>query len=352
MNAPFYFSNFIGRSGLVAAAVAVAAIATGVASAETSGQVNLYSARHYDVDQQIYDAFTEKTGIEVRVLEGSSDQLVERIEREGIASPADVLITVDAGRLWRAEQASVLQPVESDVLAERIPDHLRHPEGLWFGFSQRMRLIYIDPERVDPDLVTTYEDLARPELEGKVCIRSSNNIYNQSLLASMIEIHGVDGAEQWAEDLVGNLARQPQGGDTDQIRGVAAGECDVAVANHYYYLRLANSDDPADRAVAEKVQVVFPNQDGRGAHVNIGGAGVVDNAPNRDNAVAFLEYLASPTAQEVFARANYEYPVTENVQRHEALAEWGDVKLDELGIDALGRNNPEAVRVADRAGWR
>lgn len=315
-------------------------------------QVNLYSARHYDVDQQLYDEFTERTGIEVRVLEGSSDQLVERIQREGIASPADVLITVDAGRLWRAEEAGVLQSVESALLEERIPEYLRHPDGLWFGFSQRMRLIYINPDRVDPALVKTYEDLARPELEGKVCIRSSNNIYNQSLLASMIEIHGTEGAQQWAQGLVGNLARQPQGGDTDQIRGVAAGECDVAVANHYYYLRLANSDDPADREVADNVQVVFPNQDGRGAHINIGGAGVVANAPNRDNAVKFLEYLASDSAQELFAKANYEYPVTKDVQRHEALAEWGDVKLDQLGIDALGRNNPEAVRVADRAGWR
>ena len=314
--------------------------------------VNLYSARHYDVDQQLYDDFTEKTGIEVRVLEGRSDQLVERIRREGIASPADVLITVDAGRLWRAEQAGVLQPVESEVLDERIPEYLHHPDGLWYGFSQRMRLIYINPDRVDPALVKTYEDLARPELEGKICIRSSNNIYNQSLLASMIEIRGLEGAEQWAEGLVRNLAREPQGGDTDQIRGVAAGECDVAVANHYYYLRLAASDDPADREVTEKVDVVFPNQDGRGVHVNISGAGVVKNAPNQENAVKFLEYLASEDAQEVFAKANYEYPVTEDVQRHEALAEWGDVKLDQLNIDALGRNNPEAVRVADRAGWR
>jgi len=339
----------IDRMGVLCRLAIVTMLLSTGAMAQT---VNLYSARHYDVDQQLYDGFTEKTGIEVQVLEGSSDQLVERIQREGIASPADVLITVDAGRLWRAEQADVLQSVESEVLEARVPQYLRHPDGLWFGFSQRMRLIYLNPDRVDPALVSTYEDLARPELEGKVCIRSSNNIYNQSLLASMIEIHGSEGAEQWARGLVRNLAREPQGGDTDQIRGVAAGECDVAVANHYYYLRLANSDDPADREVAENVTVVFPNQDGRGVHVNIGGAGVVKNAPNRESAVKFLEYLASEEAQELFAKANYEYPVTEDVQRHEALQEWGDVKLDQLNIDALGRNNPEAVRVADRAGWR
>ena len=327
----------------------VAMLLSTAAAAQT---VNLYSARHYDVDQQLYDGFTAKTGIEVQVLEGSSDQLVERIRREGIASPADVLITVDAGRLWRAEQAGVLQSVESEMLEKRVPQYLRHPDGLWFGFSQRLRLIYVNPDKVDPEMVSTYEDLARPELEGKICIRSSNNIYNQSLLASMIEIHGSEGAEQWARGLVRNLARQPQGGDTDQIRGVAAGECDVAVANHYYYLRLAASDDPADREVADSVKVVFPNQDGRGAHVNISGAGVVSNAPNRESAVKFLEYLASDEAQELFAKANFEYPVTEDVQRHEALAEWSEVKLDQLNIDALGRNNPEAVRVADRADWR
>ena len=324
-------------------------LSTAAAAAET---VNIYSARHYDSDQELHEAFTAETGIEVSVLEGGSDMLVERIQREGIASPADVLITVDAGRLWRAVQAGALQEIESDVLNERIPAHLRDPDGRWYGYSQRMRLIYYNPERIDPEMVSTYEDLARPELEGKVCIRSSNNIYNQSLLASMIEIHGMEGAEQWAEGLVGNLARQPQGGDTDQIRGVAAGECDVAVANHYYYLRLENSDDPPDREVAEKVAVMLPNQDGRGVHVNIGGAGVVKNAPHRDNAIRFLEFLASDEAQEIFARANYEYPVTEGVDRHEDLAEWGDVKLDTLNMDALGENNPYAVRIADRVGWR
>jgi len=341
------FKSIIRMSGFCWLAVAL--LFSTVAVADT---VNVYSARHYDSDQELYDAFTIETGIEVSVLEGDSDMLVERIQREGIASPADVLITVDAGRLWRAVQAGALQEVESDVLEERIPAHLRHPDGYWYGYSQRMRLIYYNPERIDPEMVATYEDLAKPELEGKICIRSSNNIYNQSLLASMVEIHGVEGAEQWAQGLVNNLARQPQGGDTDQIRGVAAGECDVAVANHYYYMRLADSDDPADREVADKVAVMLPNQDGRGVHVNIGGAGVVKHAPHRDNAIRFLEFLASEEAQEIFARANYEYPVTEGVERHEALAEWGDVKLDELNMDALGSNNPDAVRIADRVGWR
>jgi len=336
------------RTPAVVIAVAFALIAAPVAAE----QVNVYSARHYDVDQLIYDAFTDQTGIEVRVLEGSSDQLVERIEREGPASPADVVITVDAGRLWRAEQAGIFQPVSSAVLERRIPAHLRHPDGLWFGFSQRMRLIYYSPERFDAGAIATYEDLADPALEGRICIRSSNNIYNQSLLASIIEAHGKAAAEEWAAGLVANLARPPQGGDTDQLRGIAAGECDVAVANHYYYLRLLDSDQADDRAVAASVGVIFPNQDGRGVHVNIGGAGVVANAPNRANAVRLLEFLASDEAQRLFAGGNYEYPAVDGVARHESLERWGQPTFDTVSVSALGRNNPEAVRIADRVGWR
>lgn len=314
--------------------------------------VNVYSARHYDVDQMLYDAFTEETGIEVQVLEGSSDQLVERIRREGMASPADVLVTVDAGRLWRAEDAGILQPVDSEFLNDRIPAYLRHPEGLWFGLSQRVRVIFYSPERFDPSLVSSYEDLTRPELEGRICIRSSNNIYNQSLLASIIEAHGAEAAEEWARGVVANLARSPEGGDTDQIRAVAAGECDVAVGNQYYYLRLVNSDDPADRAVAQQVSLIIPNQDGRGVHVNVGGAGVVAGAPNRENAVRFLEFLASDQAQSLFANETYEFPVVDGVEKHPTLDALGEMKFDQLGMDVLGRTNPEAVRVFDRAGWR
>ncbi|TQE97310.1 MAG: extracellular solute-binding protein [Spiribacter salinus] len=314
--------------------------------------VNVYSARHYDVDQMLYDAFTEETGIEVQVLEGSSDQLVERIRREGVASPADVLVTVDAGRLWRAEDAGILQPLESEFLNDRIPEYLRHPDGLWFGLSQRVRVIYYSPERFDPSLVSSYEDLTRPELEGRICIRSSNNIYNQSLMASIIEAHGAEAAEEWARGVVANMARSPEGGDTDQIRAVAAGECDVAVGNQYYYLRLVNSDDPADRAVAQQVSLIIPNQEGRGVHVNVGGAGVVAGAPNRENAVRFLEFLASDQAQELFANETYEFPVVDGVEKHPTLEALGEMKFDELGMDVLGRTNPEAVRVFDRAGWR
>ncbi|MCE8031189.1 Fe(3+) ABC transporter substrate-binding protein [Halomonas daqingensis] len=332
----------------LAAMLAGSAFATTVAADE----VNLYSARHYDVDEQLYQAFTDETGIKVNLLEGDSDQLIDRIKREGIASPADVMITVDAGRLWRAEQEGIFQAIESDVLAERLPDSMRQPEGKWFGFSQRVRAIFYNPENVDPSEITSYEDLTDPRWVGEVCIRSSNNIYNQSLLAAMIDHHGAEEAEAWAQGIVNNLARQPEGGDTDQIRAVAAGECDLAVANHYYYVRLLNSDSEADRNVAESVGILFPNQDDRGIHVNVGGAGVVATSPNRENAIRFLEFLSSDTAQEIFAAGNFEYPVVDGVNMDETLKAWGELHKDDLNISVLGENNPEAIRIFDRVGWR
>ncbi|WP_163648151.1 Fe(3+) ABC transporter substrate-binding protein [Modicisalibacter sp. 'Wilcox'] len=335
-------------------AVPLAVLAAGLTAAGTASaeEVNIYSARHYDSDQALYDAFTEKTGIDVNVLQGSSDQLIERIKREGKASPADVMITVDAGRLWRAEEEGIFQSVDSKVLDERLPATVRQPDGKWFGFSQRVRAIFYDPQDVDPANLKTYEDLADPRFKGELCIRSSNNIYNQSLLASIIAHDGKEKAEQWAQGVVDNMARDPEGGDTDQILGVASGECDIAVANHYYYARLLESDNPDDRAAAKKVQILFPNQDGRGAHVNIGGAGVVRDAPHRENAVRFLEFLASDEAQALFVKGNHEYPVVDGVAKDPVLESWGDFKRDDLNVSALGENNPEAIRIFDRVGWR
>ncbi|WP_442488683.1 Fe(3+) ABC transporter substrate-binding protein [Halomonas litopenaei] len=333
----------------LAIAIALAG-ASGLAYAD--GSVNVYSARHYDSDQAMYDAFTEQTGIEVNVLQGDSDQLIQRIKREGEASPADIMMTVDAGRLWRAEEEGIFAPVDSEVLNERLPESMRHPEGDWFGFSQRVRAIFYNPETIEPEQVDSYEKLADPSLKGKICIRSSNNIYNQSLLASMVEHHGVEGAEEWAQGVVDNMARDPEGGDRDQIKGVASGECDVAVANHYYYVRLLTSDDADEREAAESVQILFPNQDDRGAHVNVGGAGLVKGAPNHDNAVTFLEFLASDEAQELFAVGNHEFPVVEGVAVDEVLGSWGEFKKDEVNVSVLGENNPEAVKIFDRVGWR
>ncbi|AVI62358.1 Fe(3+) ABC transporter substrate-binding protein [Halomonas sp. GFAJ-1] len=334
--------------------VSVAAIMAGAAFASSTlaNEVNIYSARHYDSDEILYSAFTEETGIKVNVLEGDSDQLMQRMRREGIASPADVMLTVDAGRLWRAEQDGLFQAVDSEELNERIPESMRHPEGKWFGFSQRARVIFYNRENFDPSDVASYEDLADPQFEGQVCIRSSNNIYNQSLLASMIEHHGAEGAEEWAKGIVSNLARSPEGGDTDQILGVASGECDLAIANHYYYVRLLHSDSESDREAARKVGVIFPNQDDRGTHINVGGAGLVANAQNAENGIRFLEFLASESAQEVLAERNYEFPVVGGIKKNPVLESWGDFAKDDINISILGENNPEAIRIFDRVDWR
>lgn len=314
--------------------------------------VNVYSARHYDTDVQLYDAFSEATGIEVNIIEAGADELIERIQSEGANSPADVIITVDAGRLWRAEQAGILAPIDSGILEAAIPENLRHPEGYWFGLAQRIRGIVYNADAVDPSEITTYEALADDQWNDRVCIRSSSNIYNQSLVASLIENVGVEATEEWATDLVDNFARSPQGGDTDQIRAVAAGECDVAVVNHYYLARLIASADAADQEVADAVGFVFPNQDGRGAHANISGAGVVATAPNHDNAVALVEFLTTAEAQQIFAEGNHEFPVVAGVTASPIAQSFGPFEVDPVNVSVYGSNNPEAVRLMDRAGWR
>lgn len=314
--------------------------------------VNVYSARHYDIDDELYDSFTEQTGIEVNVIEGDSDELLERIQNEGENSPADVFITVDAGRLWRAEEAGIFQPAESSVLEEEIPTNLQHPDNLWFGLTKRARVLVYNTDNVDPAELSTYEALAEPEWEDRVCVRSSSNIYNQSLVGSIIETDGEAAAEEWAKGLVNNFAREPEGGDTDQIKAVAAGQCDVAIVNHYYWARMAKSDSAEDQEIIENTAIFFPNQEGRGTHVNISGAGVVATAPHPENAVAFLEFLVSPEAQAVFAQGNNEYPVVTGVDIDPIVAELGEFKVDEVNVSAYGRNNPEVIKIVDRAGWK
>ncbi|HET8726419.1 MAG TPA: Fe(3+) ABC transporter substrate-binding protein [Alphaproteobacteria bacterium] len=335
------------------AATAIGLFVAGAAfAAAAQEEVNVYSARHYDTDLQLYDRFTEETGIEVNLIEAESDELIQRIVTEGENSPADILMTVDAGRLWRAVDAGVFQPTDSEVLESRIPSSLRHPDGLWFGLSKRARVILYNKETGAPEGLDTYEDLADPAYDDMLCIRSSSNIYNQSLMGSIIAAHGAEEAEEWAKGVVENMAREPEGGDTDQINAVAAGLCDIAVANTYYLARLVASDDPEDRAIGEKIGVIFPNQDDRGTHVNISGAGVVATAPNRENAVRFLEYLTSDEAQKIFAEGNNEYPVVEGVEMSPVIAGWGPFKQDELNAAVFGENNPQALMIMDRAGWQ
>ena len=313
--------------------------------------LNLYTSRHYQTDEALYDNFTKKTGIKVNRIEAGEDALLERLRQEGSRSPADVLVTVDAGRLWRAEQAGLLQPVKSKALEERVPAALRHPDGLWYGFSLRGRPIFYAKGRVDPTALRRYEDLADPKLKGKICVRSSSNIYNLSLMGSMIAAAGPEKAEEWARGVVANMARAPKGGDTDQLTALAAGECDIAIANTYYFVRLLKSAKPEERALAAKIGVVFPNQGDRGAHVNISGAGVARHAPHRDAAVRFLEYLASPEAQSYFANGNNEYPIAGKIDNRE-LASLGEFKKDSVNVSLLGRNQAAAQQIYDRAGWK
>ena len=329
-------------SGLVLAAIAV--------SADDENVVNVYSARHYDTDLALYQRFEEQTGIRVNLIEGGSDGLIERIVNEAEFSPADVLITVDAGRLWRAQEAGVFQGVDSTVLNERIPAHLRDPEGHWFGLSKRARVIVYNKAAGRPAGLSRYEDLAAPGLSGKICMRSSGNIYNLSLLGALIEHNGEGSASEWAGGVVANFRREPQGNDTAQLRAVAAGECEVSVANTYYIGRLLGSDDPQDQAVADGVGVLFPNQEDRGTHVNISGAGVTRHAPHRDNAVKFLEYLTGNDAQRLFAEGNNEYPVVGAASG--PIASLGKFKEDAVNAAVLGANQALAVKTYDRAGWR
>jgi iron(III) transport system substrate-binding protein len=335
----------------------ILAVAVLVAASSSAGAqekvLNLYSSRHYQTDEALYTEFTRQTGIRINRIEAPEDALIERLRSEGAASPADVLVTVDAGRLWRAEQLGLLQPVQSKVLESKVPAHLRHPEGLWFGFSTRARVIVYNKASVKPTEIRSYEDLADPKWKGKVCMRSSSNIYNLSLGAALISHAGEQKTEEWAKGVVGNFARAPKGGDTDQIKAVAAGECALTISNTYYYARLAKSTKPDERDAAAKTGVVWPNQDGRGTHVNISGAGVLKNAPHREEAVKFLEYLAGNDAQRYFADGNNEFPVVSTATiDNPALKALGNFKPDTLNVSALGRHQPEAQKVYDRAGWR
>ncbi|MGK7934205.1 MAG: Fe(3+) ABC transporter substrate-binding protein [Xenococcaceae cyanobacterium] len=342
---------FIG-AGTAATVITLNQLSQTRRSVAQTKQVNVYSSRHYNTDDELYDGFTRQTGIKVNLIEGKDDELIERIKSEGVNSPADILITVDAGRLWRAEQAGIFAPIESAILTEKIPANLRSPDNLWFGMSKRARVIMYNKDRIKPSELSTYEDLADPKWKGKIAIRSSSNIYNQSLVAGLIEVHGEEATEQWCRDLVANFARPPEGNDRAQIEAAAAGIADISVANTYYLPRYAKDSDPAKQAIFEKVGVFFPNQNGRGTHVNISGGGMVKTAPHKEEAIAFLEYMVSSKAQEFFALGNNEYPVVEGVPIDSVVASFGEFKMDTTNVSSYGANNALAVKIMDRAGWK
>jgi iron(III) transport system substrate-binding protein len=320
---------------------------------ESEGEVvTVYSERHYDTDQALYDLFEEETGITVEVIKASADELMNRLELEGEDTQADVLMIADAGRLHQAKTKDLLQTVDSDVLESNIPANYQDADNFWFGLTKRARILVYHPDRVDASELSTYEDLADPKWQGRIVVRSSTNIYNQSLVASLLDINGETDTRTWIEGLVANFARNPEGNDRDQAKAVMAGIADVAIMNTYYMGKMANSSDPLEVEVANTLEVFFPNQDTTGAHVNISAAGVTKYAPNYDNAVKLIEFLSSETAQNQFSSANYEYPVNPNVEPADLLKSWGDFVAQDINLTVLGENNAQAAIVMDEEDWK
>ena len=352
-------------SVLVASAFLIS-IQVFTAQAAATAEVNVYSARKTELIEPLLKDFTAETGIKVNLVTGKDDALIKRLQVEGKGSPADILITVDAGRLYRAKDAGLLQTISSEALSKAVPENMRDSDNQWFGISLRARPIFYVKGKVDPKELSTYEALTDEKWKGRICIRSSSNIYNQSLVGSMIEASGIEATEKWAKGLVGNFARPPVGGDTDQLKAAAAGVCDIAIANTYYYGRLIKSDKADNNAVADKLAIFWPNQGdrtlnitgravdimGRGTHVNVSGIGVTKAAKNKDNAVKLMEFLVSSKAQAWYAETNNEYPIIGAVAVDPVLASWGEFEKDDVGLTKLGENNRKAVELMDRAGWR
>ncbi|MEL6643753.1 MAG: extracellular solute-binding protein [Pseudomonadota bacterium] len=331
--------------------LATALVAATAAPAFAEGELNLYSSRHYDTDERLYSDFTELTGITINRIEGNADELIARMQAEGANSPADVFLTVDTSRLERAKDAGLFQAVESGILETRLPGYMQDEDNQWFGFSQRARILFYDKtDVIEPPM--TYQELADPKYAGQVCIRSSGNVYTQTITAALIAHLGEEAVKDWATAVVGNFARAPQGGDTDQLRGIVSGECDIAMSNTYYFGRAVRKDvDGLPKDAMENIGWVFPNQDSIGAHMNLSGGGVAANAPNRENAIRFLEYLVSDQAQEYFSAGNDEYPAVPGVGISPSVASLGFFKPDDLDATVIANNIPAAQMLLNEAGW-
>ncbi len=343
-------------AALVAALLVKAYLVVDPASAlfgnKIYGEVNVYSSRKEELVRDLFDKFTKESGIKVNFVRDKAAKLISRLQSEGKNTPADLFITSDVGNLEYASELGILAPIKSEILNANIPADYRKKDGTWFGLSLRLRAILYAKDRIVPEQLSTYEDLADPKWQGKILIRSSSNIYNQSLLASLIDANGLEKTEEWARGIVANFARKPQGGDTDQIKAIASGEGDIAIANSYYYGRLIASDKKSDNEIASKVGIFFPNQEGRGVHINISGAGVTKYAANKENAIKLLEFLSSQEAQKIYAERNHEYPVLSIVAKSDIVSAWGEFKKDRLPIDAITKYRSELLKIADRAGWR
>ncbi|WP_223067946.1 Fe(3+) ABC transporter substrate-binding protein [Paenibacillus caui] len=322
-------------------------------TAKTAKQVvNIYSARNYDVDALLYKKFTEQTGIKVNVIDGKAEELIERLKREGESTQADLFLTVDGGVLNNAKQAGLLQPVTSETINQNVPKKFRDPDNEWTGLSTRARVIVYSKERVKPEQLSTYEDLTSPAWKGKVLVRPSSSLYNQSLLSSFVELNGEEKAEEWSKGLVANLARTPEGNDRDQAKAIVAGVGDVALMNTYYVGLLLNSDDPEEVKVGQSIGVFFPNQDTSGTHVNISGAGVTKHSKNKENAVKLIEFLTGAEAQTMVTNENFEFPVNAKAELPELLKSWGTFKAQQIDFNKLGAHNAKAIEIMNKTGWK
>ena len=319
-------------------------------SEQKQAEVNVYSHRNYDSDDKLFAEFTKQTNIKVNVINADADGLMHKMEMEGENSPADVLLTVDGARLYRAKEKGLLQAINSELINATIPAYLRDTDNQWVCLTKRARIVVYAKERIKPEQLSTYEDLTDEKWRGKILVRSSDNMYNQSLLASMIANKGEESAKNWAKGIVKNMAREPKGNDTDQVTALVAGEGDLAIVNTYYVAKMLNTEE--NKSIKDKIGVFFPNQNDRGAHFNVSGAGIAKYAPNRANAVKLLEFLCSEQAQQIFAEANQEYPVRNGVAPSATLQSFGTFKADTLDLSLLGKYNSAAVKIFDRVGWK
>ena len=321
---------------------------------ETSNEVNLYSQRHYAVDELQYKNFTEKTGIKVNVVKANADELIERLKNEGGSSPADLFVTVDAGKLFNAREAGVLQKIPSESINQNIMGELRDPEGFWAPITYRSRVIVYSNERVKKSDLSTYEDLANPKWKNRLLVRSSSNAYNQALMSSLVANLGSENTESWASAVVSNFARDPKGSDRDQVKAIAAGQGDIAIVNSYYIGLLLASEKEEELNAGNSVSVFFPNQgeSDRGSHINISALGLIKSSPNKENAIKLIEYLTSEEAQDVYVNNSYEYPANSMVEPSQIVKSWGGFKIDKLNLNALGEFRTEALRIFDKTGWK
>ena len=321
---------------------------------EESKEVNLYSQRHYSVDELQYKNFTEKTGIKVNVVKANADELIERLKNEGENSPADLFVTVDAGKLYNARESGVLQKIPNEAINKNIREDILDADSYWAPITYRSRIIVYSNERVSESDLSTYEDLANSKWKNRILVRSSSNAYNQALMSSLVANLGSENTEKWSSAVVSNFARDPKGSDRDQVKAIASGQGDLAIVNSYYIGLLLASEKEEEINAGNSVSVFFPNQGegDRGSHINISALGLTKNSPNRRNAIKLIEYLTSEDAQKVYVNNSYEYPANSLVQPSEIVRGWGEFKIDKLNLNALGEYRPEAIKIFDKTGWK